>query len=127
MKSVCLKVTKSETHALKAFDCAIFTILGSRSYADIEYSQENSCPFASSFIEEKFLCSKFLNNSKLNLLQLQGAIFFAIKAASIAIVQDQQKGSTRGYFTFHHERISNAAARFSFNGASQTSFLYHLW
>ncbi|MBR6907584.1 hypothetical protein IKN40_03655 [bacterium] len=65
--------------------------------------------------------------SKLNFLKRHGAIFFAIKAASIAIVQDQQKGSTMGDFTFHHERINNAAARFSFKGASHTSFLYHLW
>jgi len=64
-----------------------------------------------------------LKCSKVNLLQLHGAIFFAIKAASIAIVQDQQNGSIRGAFTFHQERTSNAAARFSFNGASHTSFL----
>jgi hypothetical protein len=81
---------------------------------------------ASFFIVEKFQISKFLKFSKLYFLQLHGAIFLAIRAASIAIVPDQQKGSIRGYLNFHQERINKAAARFSFKGASPTSFLYPL-
>jgi len=126
-KSFCSKEIKSKTHAFLAFDCAIFIIFESISYADIEYSQKNSCPFASSFIVEKFLLSKFLKYSKLNFLHVQGAIFLAIKAASIAIVQDQQNGSINGDFTLHQDSINKAAARFSFKGASHTSFLYPLW
>ena len=83
-------------------------------------------PAKLSFIIAKFQCSKFLKYSKLNFLQVHGAIFFAISAASIAIVHDQQKGSISGVLNFHHERINNATARFSLRGASQTSFLYHL-
>jgi hypothetical protein len=42
------------------------------------------------------------------------------------MVQDQQNGSMSGDLTDHQERINRAAARFSFNGASHTSFLYFL-
>jgi hypothetical protein len=55
-----------------------------------------------------------------NHLLCHGAIFFAIIAASIHIVHAPQNGSTSGVENFHHDASTNAAARFSFIGASHT-------
>jgi hypothetical protein len=44
-------------------------------------------------------------------------MFFASRAASIAIVHDPQKGSINGLLNFHHDNKIIAAAKFSFNGA----------
>gem|GEM_PF-1982729 len=53
-------------------------------------------------------------------------MFFAIIAASIHIVPDQHIGSSRGVLKCRPHILIKLAAKFSFNGASPVSFLYHL-
>jgi hypothetical protein len=64
--------------------------------------------------------------SKANFLFNQGAMFFAIIKASIAIVQLQQNGSKKGSLNFQEDNKTKDEAKLSFKGASEASFLYPL-
>lgn len=53
-----------------------------------------------------------------------GAIFFAISAASIAIVPAPPKGSISGVENFRPDESTSAAARFSLSGAAPACWRY---
>jgi hypothetical protein len=59
-------------------------------------------------------------------LFIHGAMFFAIIAASISIVQLPQQKSEKFSLKFQFASITSPAARVSFIGASHDSLLYHL-
>lgn len=63
-------------------------------------------------------------NHPIRILARPGAIFFAMRAASIGIVPDQQNGSTSGVENFRPDISTSAAARFSLIGASHVCARY---
>jgi hypothetical protein len=106
-----------------AFSFAILTISSFISLAKILYSQEYSLFLAESLSFSIISAETIPQFSKANFLHFQGAIFLAIIRASITIVPLQQKGSKNASLNFQPESKTKAAAKLSFKGASQVSFL----
>jgi hypothetical protein len=78
----------------------------------------NTLDWQSSFILSNNLASKSGKFWKEKDLLIQGAIFLAIIAASIHMVQDQQNGSNKSCLNFRQLSNINHAATFSLIGAS---------
>lgn len=120
--AACENRIQGVTPARSAFSMAARTAPVSRSEPIIIQDGFRFCLEALCLIFSKIFGSYSGQFSKLKERFIPGGIFTAIKAASIGITPDPQKGSNNGEFVSQPAAKMMAAARVSRNGAFATAW-----